>query len=327
MINDDIPFVKKKVQGFFDLQATAEYYNITSTDLVNFHNSFCSISELLPSSLPKHVDYIYLPRQKFYDRDVKELKTNVIDFPQGVSNTKYGVTIKFSTKNIQLHYVIDVKKNQGFLEITKKKTYKNNQEIQQTIEQLFEKAEESLYPLHISTDKNGELKRILNANEISRRWINKSKPELTAYYQSEIANKIINQLNSIFDNIDNKRDLLKRNLFYKLFFLPVYRSYPQFSYKGLTSIYFAPLGRSVDYEVEFNLQKDFTRGDKIALQLSGTETEMPVNSKFKKGEIDILYKFDKITKEIFSITGTLSAFKDDTEHQISFELFDLERNS
>ena len=54
------------------------------------------------------------------------------------------------------------------LRLRKKKTYVNNQEIDKIVEQIFEKAEQVLYPLHIITDSGGDIIKISNAAEIAK---------------------------------------------------------------------------------------------------------------------------------------------------------------
>ncbi|MFC6269812.1 hypothetical protein [Frigoriflavimonas asaccharolytica] len=327
MTNEDNNYIKLKIEGIFKLKKVASEFNITSDDLVAFHNQFCDISELLPLNMPKHVEHVYLPAQNFKDRDVKLLKSTKLALPTVVSEKTYGVMLNFLPKDLKMHYKIKVKKENGFLEISKEKTYINNKEIEQTIEQLFEKAEQVLYPIQIATDEKGAIFKIINNEGIANHWEKDCKPMLVEYYKSETADNIIGKLDKSFKNLSSKKDLLERNLFYKLFFLPVYTNYPDFFKKDFLKIYFSGIKNVVNYTVEYSLEKEFTRGQKIALRISGKEEGNIFNKNSEKGEIDLLYKFHKESNAIFSITGFATAVENGIPHKIDFQLYELENNS
>ncbi|MBF8455553.1 hypothetical protein IV494_00020 [Kaistella sp. G5-32] len=326
MTKEEPKYIKLRTEGIFNLQNTAKEFNLTSAELVAFHNQYCGIHELLPLSLPKYVEYIYLPPKNFLERDIKLLKSANLQIPKIKSEKTYGVVLNFLPKELSIHYKIKVIRTGEIIEIIKEKTYVNNLEIDQTIEQLFEKAEQVLYPLKISTDINGGLSKILNSSEINDRWKREAESQLRKYYQSETGEEIINKLDQAFSDINKKRDMFDRNLFYKLFFLPIYQSYQNFKKDDYLSIYFAGISQEISYRIEYDLQKEFTRGDKIALNVTGKEEENIFNRNREKGEIDLLYKLHKETHEIFSITGSISAFEDGLECKIDFELYELKNS-
>lgn len=319
-------YIKLKTEGNFDLQAVADEFNLSAAELIAFHNQHCTLHELLPLSLPKYVEYIYLPLINFQERDEKLLKSTKLSLPQIASEKNYGVIINFLPKKLSIHYKIKVNRTAEFIAIIKEKTFVNNQEIDQTIEQLFEKAEQVLYPLQILTNDNGSLSKILNRKEINERWKKEAEPQLRKYYQSETGEEIINKLDQAFSDVNKKRDLLNRSLFYKLFFLPIYQGYQNFVKDDYLSIYFAGISQEISYRIEYDLEKEFTRGDKIALNLSGREEENIFNKNRERGEIDLLYKLRKETHEIFSITGSVSAFENDVEYKTNFELYELKKS-
>ena len=327
MAKEEAKYVKLKTQGIFDLQNISKEFNLTSAELVAFHNQYCSIHELLPLKLPKYVEYIYLPPENFLARDKKLLKNTKLSAPNIESDKTYGIEINFQPNDLSIHYKINIKRTTQFLEIKKEKTFINNQEIDQTIEQLFEKAEQVLYPLQILQNEQGEISKIINSKETASRWKQDCRPKLAEYYQSETSDKILNQLDSAFKEVDKNKELLVRNLFYKLFFLPVYQNYPQFLKQDNLQIYFSAISKEIDYKVEYTLNKEFTRGNKIALQISGIEQEDIFNKNIKKGELDFLYKFDKGTMEIFSITGFATKSDENEMYKVDFQLFDLKNNT
>ncbi|KIA86037.1 hypothetical protein [Kaistella jeonii] len=324
MKKDDLGFIKLKIEGVFNLQQVASEYNLTSLELVTFHNRFCSIAELLPISLPKHVEYVYLPAQNFQVREVRLLKSTTLNLPKNVTVKKYGVLIKYLPKELQIHYQVNVKHNSEFVEITKEKTYVNDQEIDQTVEQLFEKAEQALYPMQISTDQSGRLDHILNSKTIADNWKKDCEPKLREYYQSDTADKIFQKLDVAFSDLDTKLELLNRNIFFKLFFLNVYQNYSNVLKEDFKSIYFANLKEDITFKTKYNLEKEYTTGDKIALNITGYEEENIFNKDREKGKLDLVYKFHKETHEIFSIIGFISAFEKNVEYKIIFQLYELE---
>lgn len=319
-------YIKLKTEGILNLEALCDEYDMTAEELVGFHNRHCSISELLNISLPKYVEYIYIPSDKFRIRDSRLLKNTVLEIPTGRGKKVYGVIIKFLPKNLQIHYKINVRRTPSYIELNKEKTYVNNQGIDKIIEQLFEKAEQVLYPLQIATNSNGSIQKLLNKEDIAQRWKTECLPELKEYYQSETTDRILGQLDQAYTDIDLKKDLFSRNIFYKLFFLPVYKGYPHFFRKDFLQIYFSGLSRNAGYTIEYSLNKEYTRGNKIALKITGTEEEDGFNKNTSKGKIDLLYKFERETREIFSVNGTLSTFEKGEEYIIEFQAYE-QKNS
>lgn len=321
-MSNETKFFKVKIKGIFNLEEFSKEYEMSLEELIAFHNKHCSFQELLTLSLPKYVEYIYIPLDKFEARDRKLLKSSTLNLPAVSSERVYGVVIKFLPKDLQIHYKIKVKRTPFYLELIKEKTYVNNQEIDKVIEQLFEKAEQVLYPLQISVNKNGGLDNITNHEEIASRWKNDCFPKLRDYYQSETTDQILEQMDKVYKNLNLKKETFGRNIFYKLFFLPVYASYPQFMKKDFLQAYFSGLSQEIGYEAEFILNKEYTKGGKIALKITGTEEENLFNKNRLKGEANLLYKLNKETGEIFSITGYLSTFEKNTEHKIDFQLYE-----
>lgn len=315
-------YKKVKVEGILNLKEFSEEYEMTSEEFLNFHNRHCGFQELLTLSLPKYVEYVYVPFDKFETRNQKLLKSTTLDLPAVSSEKTYGVVIKFLPKNLQIHYRIKIKRTPFHLELTKEKTYVNNQEIDKVIEQLFEKAEQVLYPLQISVKKNGGLENIINHEEIAKRWKADCLPKMKDYYQSETTDQILTQMDKAYSNLNLKKEMFERNIFYKMFFLPVYGSYPQFSKKDFLQVYFSGLAQEIGYETELVLNKEYTKGGKIALKITGNEEENLFNKNRTKGEVDLLYKLNKETGEIFSINGYLSTFEKNTEYKIDFQLYE-----
>lgn len=323
-MNDSVTkeYKKVKIEGILNLKEFSGEYEMTPGELIGFHNKHCNFQELLTLSLPKYVEYVYIPSDKFEIRDRKLLKSATLDLPTVSSEKIYGVIIKFLPKDIQIHYRIKIKRTPFNLGLTKEKTYVNNQEIDQIIEQLFEKAEQVLYPLQVSVKKNGGLDNIINHEPIANRWETDCLPKLKDYYQSETTDQILTQMDKAYANLNLKKGMFERNIFYKLFFLPIYQGYPQFLRKSFLQVYFSGLAQEIGYETELVLNKEYTRENKIALKIIGTEEENLFNKNRAKGEANLLYKLNKETGEIFSITGYFSTFEKNTEYKIDFQLYE-----
>ena len=316
-------YKKVKVEGILNLKEFSAEYEMTPEEFLNFHNKHCSFQELLTLSLPKYVEYVYIPSDKFETRDQKLLKSTTLDLPVVSSEKTYGVVIKFLPKNLQIHYRIKIKRTPFHLELTKEKTYVNNQEIDKVIEQLFEKAEQVLYPLQISVKKNGGLENIINHEEIARRWKADCLPKMKDYYQSETTDQILTQMDKAYANLNLKKEMFERNIFYKLFFLPVFTRYTNYEAATGLDVYFSSLNKNVQYDTKYLLNKEYTKGGKIALKIEGNEEEDGFNKGKNKGKLNFLYKLEKNTHEIFSIAGYCTVYEREQEHKVHFEMYKL----
>ncbi|PUB30756.1 hypothetical protein C8J95_10574 [Elizabethkingia sp. YR214] len=323
MVSTDKEYVKIRIDGILNLEEISRSYEMTSKELMEFHNKHCALHELLTLTLPKYIEHLYIPERAFKKQESNQLKSTKLDLPNTESTKVYGVIVKFFPKELQLHYKINVKRTQNIIELVKEKTYINNQEITKVVEQIFEKAEQALYPLKIITDHNGDLLKIDNSEQIAERWTSKYLPMLREYYVSESAEEIIDELDKALKDVDAKRNMLTKNIFYRLFCLPVYQSYPDFFKKDILHIYFPGIPGEISYEVEYKLGKNYTRGNKIVLEIKGNEEESMLNLNAQKGCIDLSYKLHKETKTLFSITGVVSAFDHDIEQKIEFQLYEL----
>ncbi|REC46154.1 hypothetical protein [Chryseobacterium pennipullorum] len=315
-------YTRVKVEGILNLEEFSGAYEMTPEEMVSFHNQCCGLQELLTVSLPKYVEYVYIPADKYQNREDKLLKSSTLSFPSLSSDKVYGVMIRFIPKDLQIHYRIKVKRNTSFTELIKERTFVNNQGIDKIIEQLFEKAEQVLYPLQISADKKGAFGQITNHKEIKERWKTETFPRLKEYYQSETTDKILEDMDVAYSDLNQKKELFNRNIFYTLFFLPVYQTYPDFFRKDFLEVFFSGISRSVRYDTEYWVSREYTKGNKIALNIKGVEEEDPFNKNSPKGQIDLLYKFDRETGHLFSIAGFLSTFEKNTEYKIDFQLYE-----
>lgn len=322
MVSED-SFIKLKINGLLDLEALSKEYQISKEEIIKFHNQYCEIGEILPLHLPKYVPFLYLPKRNYENRNSEFVKTSDLQYPVGISQKKYGVVIKYLHSNTQIHFEVDVKRDGHLVEINKGKNYINNAEVDNIIEKLFEKAEQAIYPLKITVDEKGGFSKIENENEIKERWEKEYFPKLKEYYVGETAEEILKKMDLAFRNLKSKQVYFSQSIFYKLFFLPVYQSYFNYSKDGSVGFYFANLQSNIAFNVKYTLEKEYTRGNKIALRISGNEVDNEWKQKAEKGSMDWLYKFQKDTHDLFSITGSVSTFDRGKELKIEVQIFEI----
>jgi len=322
MVSED-SYIKLKINGLLDLEVLSKEYQISKEAIIKFHNQHCEIGEILPLHLPKYVPFLYLPKKNFENRNSEFVKTNDLQYPIGISEKKYGVVIKYLHKNSQIHFEVDVKRNGYLVEINKGKNYINNTEVESIIEKLFEKAEQAIYPLKISVDKKGSFSKIENEKEILERWEKEYLPKLKEYYVGETAEEILKNMDQSFRNLKSKQIYFSQSVFYKLFFLPVYQIYSGYTKEDVFSFHFANIQNDIVYDVKYTLDKEYTRGKKIALRISGYEKHSFLIEKSEKGSVNWLYKFRKDSHELFSVTGLVSTFDNGKELKIEVQIFEI----
>lgn len=317
-------FTKLKIPKLLNLEEIGEEYAMSVQEIVDFHNKHCKLPDLLTVNIPKYVEYLYLPTEKCKIRQAQLLKSTRLSLPQTISNKTYGIQLKFPASDLKIHYRIDVNRSiEGTVRLFKQKTFINNYEVEHPIEQLAETAISAIFPLLLLLNGDGSVKHIINQEEIKRRWNDEALPELSKYYVGEVADHIIKKINQYYSNLNDATLFFERNIFFYLFFLPVYRHYPDFSLAETLYFYFTNIDFRATYSVVFSLEKQFTQSNRIALRITGEEVPGIFKKGNKKGKIDLLYKFHKESYEIFSITGKATCFYGDNECVAEIEIFDL----
>ncbi|MCD9856807.1 hypothetical protein LUD75_18935 [Epilithonimonas sp. JDS] len=322
MIAED-KYIKLKVNGLLDLEKLSIEYQIPKNELIAFHNNYCEISELLPLNLPKYVPFIYIPKNNFESRNVKLIQSNTLKYPINKSQKEYGVVLTYLHSDTKIHYEVITNREDSAVEIHKKKSFVNNKEVEKIIEKLYEKVAGAIYPLKVSVNSNGGFSKIENEKEIAERWKRDISPELKEYYVGKTAEEILAKLDRTFENLNSKKDFLSRSIFHQLYFLPVFQTYSGYTKSGVLNLYFAKIQKYISYDIRYFLSKEYTRGTKIALQITGKEQNDPSHNNGEPGNVDLLYKFHKDTNELFSIAGTVSTFNKGKELKIEFEMFEI----
>ncbi|WP_123912687.1 hypothetical protein [Chryseobacterium pennipullorum] len=311
-----------KIKDITDLDSLSSEYDISKEELIAFHNQHCALHEIIPGNLPKYLKYIYIPADKKSKRKEKSLFTPQIILPGTPEKSTYGVVMTTALPETRIHYLVDIQRKQGMaLSIVRKKIYVNDQEVELMLEKLMETASKALYPLEISLKKDGRAEGILNVNEIKNRWKEEYYPRIHQYYEGKVADETIGKLNRFYENMSGSTEVLHQNLFYAIYFMPLYTLYPDYQKEEMLNFYFPSLKEVISYTVVFSLQKTLTEYNKILIHIKGKQINTPIAADLKNGSLDLLYQLNEETKTISSVIGKLSAFHQNKEVGIAIEVY------
>jgi len=313
--------VKHEVKGVFDRKSIALEFKMTVDELIDFHNERCHLMERMGKSLPHYLPFVYIPAEKYRNRQNQFLKSTRLTLPKSVKN-KYGVKLIYHPSRLTIHYKINTNRKNLDIVFEKEKVYVNNQEVQKVIEEFMQSVESTLYPLEVQTTNHGAMLKIKNTEEIKRRWRKDVLPKIQGYYQSEVIDSSIRKINHSIMNMNDFPYLLGQSIFYQLFCLPLYGNYSDYSKTINVSVYFSKLKMNANFIVTCTLEPEYTSSGKVLLRLKGEE-ELFSHEDRKKGKLELIYKFYSDSNIIFSITGSISTFNHDEEHRIEFNLFEL----
>ena len=313
--------IKIEIKDLVDIDVISKEYDISKHDLISFHNRNCALHELLPEQLPKYISSIYIPVEKYNQWKEKQLPASRIHLPGASEKLTYGVLIRQQPSELQMDYLIDIQRQaENKISVSRQKLYVNSNEVGMMVEKMMESAGEALYPIKMSLNKRGKPERIDNAEEIQARWTDVCRPGIRQYYVGEVADGLIARFDHFYENIEKNIESLQRNIFYPLFFMSLYDSYPDYQKKERLDFYFPSFGETVFYDAVFSLQKIFTDRGRMIVQIKGEQYYDEISLDEDKGKIDLVYQLDK-GGNIFSLTGTLSTFYDNQEIKIGIEMY------
>lgn len=203
----------------------------------------------LPSVILKEKEYHY----HFLKKTLTQEKTLSFDFTfihNGKTNDDSKQTV--------------VKINRSNLLINKEKPDET------LIGELLSHSSQALFPLRVSVNSYGFPKKLCNHAEILERW-KSFIPRLEDYYDVGKATDLLNRVSKIYKNPGYLFDSLKNDLFFSVFFLPVYGDY------GLSRISviddfeftFTP-GQKEKYSLELEILNEYTENGKIKILVHGT---------------------------------------------------------
>lgn len=243
----------------------------------------------------------------------------------------YGVIFKYIKSEddfTQIHFTVDVAyKGQSHngkhhFNINRKQVYINETAPDLVIEQLAEKAGSCLYPMEISTSDEGPFEEIINFEEIKKRWDSK-KEELQNYYKGEIAEKIIANLDRVYSSKNKMEMAMNDDLFFTLFFMPIYRKHVERKAEYKKEIVFVPFEMPISYDIIQEVDKFLTVSKKQKISLKGYTAKSEANLP----ELQLDYKINNETKSLFSIIGSVNLAKEKgLSQKIEIEIYQLNEN-
>lgn len=314
--------VKIEIENLIDFSLLSEEYDISKEELISFHNQNCMLHELLPEQLPKYIKHIYIPVDKYNQWKEKQLLSTHIGIPEFSGEFLYGVSIIQEPSDLKMHYLVDIQKShKNKVVVSRQKLYVNDEEVNLMVEKLIETAGEALYPIHFSLDQKGSLNELQNAREIRTRWKEIYLPKISERYVGETTDEMVAKFSRFYENLENNLGIFQRNIFYPIFFLPLYDVYPDYHKKQQIEFYFPNSGETVGYDSIFSLQKVYTDRGKILIHITGDQQDEEISLDEEKGKIDLIYQLDKKTRNISSVTGTLSTYYDNQEIKIFIEIY------
>lgn len=322
MKKEDMESVKVEIENLVDINFLSEEYNISKEELISFHNQNCTLHELLPERLPKYIKHIYIPADKYNQWKEKQLLSAHIETPEFSGEFTYGVSIMQEPSGVKMHYLVDIQRvSENVVSVSRQKLYVNDEEVNLMVEKLIETAGEALYPIHFSLHPQGNLNAIKNGKDIQIRWKEIYLPKIRERYVGETADEMVTKFSLFYENIEKNLESLQHNIFYPVFFSPLYDGYPNYQKKEQIEFYFPNLGETVLYDAVFSLQKKYTDRGRILVHITGDQCYEEISLDEEKGKIDMVYHLDKRTRNISSVTGTLSTFYDHQEIKIFIEIY------
>lgn len=241
---------------------------------------------------------------------------------------KYGIQFKYyknETDFTQIHFEVDVIYqgksqfgNYHFM-INRKKVYINELASDLIIEQLAEKAGACLYPMEIITSAEGPFQEITNYEEIKKRWDIK-KIELQNYYEGEIAESIISNLDVVYSNKSKIETAMNDDLFLTFYFMPIYRKHEKRIAKYKKEIAFMTFKQPFYYDIIQEVEEFLSESKKQVIRISGFSEQ----SNGSEPDLEFEYKINNETKSIFSIVGSVNLPKEKSKTQkIEIEMYQL----
>lgn len=137
------------------------------------------------------------------------------------------------------------------------------------IGELLYHASQALFPLRLSLNSYGYPKDICNHPDIVERW-KSFIPRFQDYYEAGRAIKLLNRIGKIYENIDTLRDSLRKDLFFTLFFFPIYGEYESGRVSSIDNYEFTFIsGQNLKYSLDLEIVNEYTENGKIKIIVHG----------------------------------------------------------
>lgn len=320
-----------KISKGTKLKELAEFFKLTPEQLKRYHNIYCPIEDLIEQEIPSHVRIVYVPPEgdELVASMMEPVKRDPISYKakNTLSNIRnyqrvYGVIYTISENEVEklkIHYKTSVKKEKDIITITREEVYINNKRPDLVVEQMADKLSGVLYPLVLAINPDGTIKAIVNHKEIQERW-RELKPKLNEYYQGEEAKGLFQRVNNIVKNKDQMLNILRGDLFFSLFFIPLYQNFDD-TQKCNTEIELSIEGVIELFDVIFSLSREISPTEKFIVKAEGTQQLIypPVDDQNRRkcAKLDFLYKLNLVDNSIFLIMGDITT----VNKKVKFECY------
>ena len=283
-----------------------------------------------------------------HEEDNKELISSLVYAPLGVART-YGVVFISEDENqkkLQIHYEIDVicleeTDDENFIfEIFKHQIYINEKKPNILIDELSEQCGKVIYPLQLKVNRQGEILKITNQQQIADRWENK-KVDIKQSYNGDEVTLLLQHMDIVIENEKKLTDLIiQRDWFITLFFSPVYNI--NAIKKKEISLPFIPYAKGVSYEIKNKIKPhQYKEGDILIKQkgtcidsrgekdiLRGNLISIHKNNKTVNGKINLTYQLykDSLLPDVITGMCTLD-FSSKRGKKMSVEMYNLKNKT
>lgn len=347
----------KKVQKKYQIETgdttstVADKLGLSIAELVYYHNLHSGVVDeyIYGDVLPQKLKYIFLPMN--YEQEIsvpKKVEYSSTNVTKAIGKTikKYGITERYfhceemtNELDFEADITEDVQDDFSVTTFNKHSVRINNSDSFRLAEQLYHKIDHCLYPLKLSSYRDGSFKNIVNSKEIKERWIS-LRPKLEEYYQGETSIEILARAEEALCNTELHGSKLLHGIFFKIWHTPVYRSYADkkiVEYEDRYLIFQQHTG--VKFKITLTSDLQINENNKFIIRLTGscvdnrsenelwnTPSDILINRDPEnriEGEINLVFKMDETDKRIFSVTGFIELYGKIHHKRIEIGIYEL----
>ena len=305
------------------IDSIAKLYEVEKEDLIYFHNNHCLAKDSILIDITNQKE-LYIPRTAVIDRGkLVNFKNYSLIFNPTNFKQNYGVRIEIEKENTvqEIKYETSVKcikteEDLHYFEINRySNVFINEEEVNGIADLLAYKTSKVLYPLYISTDKNGQFYQIENLELYQKRW-NVILEDVYKEFEGEIVDKYIHHLENI---LINETELIqyyfKNDYFIRALFFGIYQNYgTKYRISGNSTFPIIENSNEPNYSIQLEIDPVLDDYDMIWIEGKGKLSEERTIEEFinqspiaenediinDNGKIRLRYYLDNQTKWIES---------------------------
>ena len=247
--------------------------------------------------------------------------TSFLQLIPNTVNHNYGFKVAYPNKNLKIHYEVALKfetyndNKYPVYSINRSQVYINNQVPDMLVYEIADEMVKSIYPIHFGVNKNGTILTLENHQEIISRC-KKAEKKISNYYEADVAQNIITNFNTQYNNSNSLIYQLQNDLFYNLLFFPLHNQFNK-DLKAETIFKLLIEQKEVNLPVFQEIEKHYTDSHKIKVNLLG------LNNNDKIIKFKIFYNLYPDNYAISSIVGEIEYELDNEKEIIEFECYHL----